>query len=128
MRVIGFNGRIYFSEAELACKGSGKIILAPGFPEALLALRLAYGKPMPVTSVCRSAEHNKRVGGAPSSYHICDTGRGCCAADVRIVDLEERAKFTALALAMGWTVAHHRSFIHIDRRADHGAKQIMFLY
>lgn len=125
---ISFNGRTYFSRAELECKGSKKLILADGFPEALLALRLVWARPIKVTSVCRSTAHNRAVGGSPNSFHICDTGRGCCAADILMPDLEDRASFTSLALSLDWTVAHHRSFIHIDRRADHGAKRIMFLY
>lgn len=128
LKQIEFNGKVYFSQQELACKGSGMLLLAAGFAEQLLALRLAYGKPMPCTSVCRSSAHNTKVGGAPNSYHICDTLRGCAAADIAITDSQERARFIALALELGWSIGVHKSFVHIDRRVDHGAKQLMFLY
>jgi len=125
---IEFNRKIYFNKNELRCKGSGMILLAEGFPEALLALRLAYNKAMSVISVCRSSAHNRAVGGALNSYHICDTGRGCCAADILITASQERARFIKLALELGWSIGVNKAFVHIDRRIDHGADQLLFLY
>ena len=127
---IVHGNQILFSEAELRCKGSGMLLLAPRFEEKLKDLRLAWNRPMALTSACRSTAHNKAEGGKPNSYHICDSGRGCCAVDVRIREAPERAQFIALALNAGWSVGVHRSFIHIDRRSDYEpfSKQILFLY
>lgn len=131
---ITSNGRVFFTEAELRCKGSGKIILAPGFAEALLRLRLGFSRPMVVTSACRSKEHNKRVGGHPRSLHVCDepywpTG-GCCAVDVATQDANYRAALAYEALKQGWSVGFNKSFLHLDRRTDFGISDSiqMFLY
>jgi hypothetical protein len=106
-----------FSEAELRCKGSGLLILAPGFGRELQALRNAYGKPMTVTSCCRSEEHNRKIGGHPRSLHVCDlpahnTG-GTCAIDVQVTDREELIK---LAWSRGWSIGLSPRFIHLDLR------------
>lgn len=121
-------GRLYFTEQELKCRGSGGLILMSGFAEALLALRLAYGKPMIIRSCCRSTEHNRKEGGAPSSYHIYDTGRGCCALDVATKTSAERAALAKLALNNGWSVGVSRTFLHLDLRTRLGKDQIIFLY
>lgn len=122
----GPDGRILFSESELACKGSGMLILAPGFGAALVKLRLALGQPMSVNSACRSAEHNRRVGGHPRSLHVCDqphwpTG-GCCAIDIAMRDGAYNLKLMGLAWQQGWAVGINfpKNFIHLDRRADFG--------
>lgn len=132
--MIEHEGRTYFTDKELGCKHCGKVILADGFAEALLDLRLEYGNAMIPSSVCRCKEHNKAVGGHPRSLHVCDfpahpTG-GCCAMDVRwrhIPD-EDKLKFARLAWSKGWAVGLHDGFCHIDRRADHGLRKACFLY
>lgn len=121
------DGRILFSEAELACKGSGMLILAPGFGEALVRLRMDFGRPMSVTSACRSAAHNARIGGHPRSLHVCDkpywpTG-GCCAIDIAMRDGAYNLRLLGLAERQGWAVGinFQKNFIHLDRRADFNA-------
>lgn len=130
---IVFDGRVYFTTAELGCrchvcKGKGK--LAPGFREALLGLRLAWARPMPLSSVCRCLAHNKAVGGMPGSYHIYETEVGTCAFDNRIVDSAERADFVELCLQLGWRVGVNKNFVHADRAPDYyeNEKRILFLY
>lgn len=127
---IVHEGKILFLTEELRCKGSGQILLAPGFQEALVRLRVSYNDPMPLTSACRSTTYNKAVGGAPNSYHIYDTGRGCCAVDVRTYNSQNRAKLVHLALAQGWSVGIHKSFTHLDLRSKYEpfAPQVLFLY
>ncbi len=49
-----------FSPAEIACRGTDK----------LLALRDRLGKPLIVRSAYRSPEHNRAVGGATRSKHL----------------------------------------------------------
>jgi hypothetical protein len=127
---ISKDGRTYFTEDELKCKGSGKIILADGFADKLLELRLAWGKPMTPTSVCRTIEYNKKVGGAPKSQHICDDERGgCFAIDIVSVDANERVELVKLAFSLGWSVGiSNRGFIHLDARTLRGEPQVIFGY
>lgn len=127
---ISFEGRVYFSAQELRCKSSGKLILAKGFADQLLALRLAFNRPMVVTSACRSKEHNARVGGAKNSFHICDTGRGCCAVDIATTDPLYRTALVQLALNSGWSVGISRTFVHLDRRIDYvpNCSPVIFVY
>lgn len=122
------NGKIYFTDKELRCPASGILILAKGFAEALLDLRIAYGRPMAVTSCCRSKVHNAEVGGVPNSQHICDTGRGCCALDVAISNGQDRHALVKLALNMGWSCGIRKDIVHLDRRADFGQVPVVFLY
>ena len=49
-------GKILFSDKELACRHCGKLILAPGFDEKLKELRLEFGLPMTLSSCCRCSE------------------------------------------------------------------------
>lgn len=46
-----------FSEAELKCKHTGKCEMVPQFMERLQKLRIAYGKPMEVSSGYRDSSH-----------------------------------------------------------------------
>jgi hypothetical protein len=133
--MIAHAGRTLFSEDELRCKGSGKLILAPGFADHLKELRVRFDEPMTVNSCCRSAEHNRAVGGHPRSLHVCDnpywpTG-GCCAIDIGIHHRspEYRVKLVRVALEMGWAVGIHSGFIHLDRRTDYTDRpQTIFPY
>jgi len=112
-----------FSEAELRCKGSGLLILAPGFGRELQALRDEYGKPMIVTSCCRSEAHNRSVGGHPRSLHVCDfpahdTG-GCCAIDIASTWEGNRNRLIFLAWKRGWSVGISSNFVHLDLRSKY---------
>lgn len=128
--MISHAGRVYFADWELRCRGSGLIILAPGFADELLRLRLAFDRPMSLTSACRSEQHNRDVGGHPRSLHVCDhpyhrTG-GCCAVDVS-THLPSgaprpdgfRERLHRLAVDMGWSVGLGTTFLHLDRRTDY---------
>lgn len=124
-----------FSEAELRCKGSGLLQLAPGFAQALQGLRDVVG-PMIINSACRSFAHNAAVGGHPRSLHVGDfphwpTG-GCCAVDVRAVlgEMDEfRSHLEAVAWARGWSVGFHPRFLHLDMRTEYaGLPQVRFHY
>jgi len=128
------NGKTYFTEQELKCKGSGNLRLAPGFGEKLLDLRIKLNRPMVVTSCCRSKQHNFNVGGNPRSFHVSDlpfypTG-GCCAIDIDCDDALNRADLVECALSLGWWVGVNKSFIHMDRRIDYGLAKApgIFLY
>ena len=59
----------FFSPAEIACKGTGEILINVEGLQALDALRREIGVPFSPNSAYRSAYHNARVGGAPLSRH-----------------------------------------------------------
>lgn len=125
-----------FSTAELRCKGSGKLILAPGFGQALQGLRDAFGHPMTINSCCRSAQHNTAVGGHPRSLHVCDEPhwptRGTCAVDVGLVEGQHdrlRGQLVELAWERGWSIGFHPLFLHLDLRTEYaGLTQAEFTY
>lgn len=132
--MIQHQGNTYFTKRELACRHCGMVILAPGFAEKLLELRLAFGEAMTVNSACRCKEHNARVGGHPRSLHVCDdpahsTG-GCCAVDIGTRDGGYRARLIKHALQLGWSVGVNAAFVHLDRGADYRARPEpqVFLY
>jgi len=125
-----------FTADELRCKGTGLLILAPGFGQALQGLRDALGAPLPVNSACRSKAHNARVGGHPRSLHVCDephwpTG-GCCAVDIGAVEGEDdwlRGRLVEAAWERGWSIGFHPLFIHLDLRTEYaGLPQAEFQY
>ena len=56
-----------FSPAEIACRGTGKLLINEPALHKLRALRDRLGKPLIVRSAYRSPEHNRAVGGASST-------------------------------------------------------------
>ena len=59
-----------FSPAEIACRGTGKLLINEPALDKLQALRDRLGKPLIVRSAYRSHEHNRAVGGATRSKHL----------------------------------------------------------
>ena len=124
-----------FTPIEMACRGTGRIVVTHGFMDRLMELRTKLGKPMHVTSGCRTTEHNNDIGGKERSFHICDDPldrqqRGCLAVDVAATDGPYRGQLFAIAYNHGWTVGWNarRGFLHLDRRVDVGWMQTTFDY
>ena len=59
-----------FSPAEIACRGTGKLLVNEPALDKLQTLRDRLGKPLIVLSAYRSPEHNRAVGGATHSKHM----------------------------------------------------------
>ena len=100
-----------FSPREIACKGTGKVLVNEDALDKLQALRERLGKPLILTSAYRSPEHNRRVGGAKNSKHM----EGI-AFDVRM-DNHDPHEFEAAARAVGFTGFGYyprSGFMHID--------------
>jgi len=114
----------FFSESELACRGSGTIKMDPRFATALVELRRAWGKALTPNSVCRTPAHNTKVGGHPRSPHLTENPfwptLGAMAIDVKWRDwpLQDQLDFAQLALSRGWRVGLHNGFCHLDRLLD----------
>lgn len=107
-----------FSPQEMACRGTGKLMIVPDAMDKLQALRAKLGKPMVVNSAYRSPEHNRAVGGAKNSKHM----QGI-AFDVRM-DNHDPAEYIAAALAVGFNgigTYPKQGFVHVDARATRAA-------
>lgn len=59
-----------FTPSEIACRGTGKLLVDERAMDLLQELRNRIGKPMHVNSGYRSPEHNRAVGGATNSKHM----------------------------------------------------------
>ena len=100
-----------FSPREMACKGTGKLVIDDDAMNKLQALREMLGKPLIITSAYRSPEHNRAVGGAKASKHM-----EAIAFDVRM-DNHDPHRFEAAARAVGFTGFGYypkSGFMHID--------------
>ena len=100
-----------FSPAEIACRGTGKLLVNEAALDELQALRLRLGKPLIIRSAYRSPEHNRAVGGAKASKHM----EGI-AFDVAMANHDPEA-FEAAARAIGFKgfgFYPRSGFIHID--------------
>lgn len=89
------------------------------FMRRLQSLRNLYRKPMIITSGYRSVEHNKAIGGAPTSMHL--QGK---AADILVAG-KDAYELIGLAYAVGFKGvgvsqrgAHGSRFIHLDTRDE----------
>ena len=99
-----------FTPAEIACKGSGELLIDFDAMDRLQALRNAVGVPVVLNSAYRSEAHNKAVGGAPKSMHRL--GR---AFDVKITPRLSRETIKQAARAAGFSgFGDYNSFVHID--------------
>jgi zinc D-Ala-D-Ala carboxypeptidase len=85
-----------FSPAEIACRGTGKLLVNTAALEKLQALRAALAKPLIIRSAYRSPEHNRAVGGARASKHMEGV-----AFDVAMANHDPEA-FEAAARAVGF--------------------------
>lgn len=100
-----------FTPAEMACRGTGKLMIDAEAMDRLQALRDQLDAPMIVRSAYRSPEHNNRVGGAAHSEHL----------KARAFDIamggHDPHDFEALARQAGFTgfgFYPHLGFMHID--------------
>lgn len=105
-----------FTPTELACKGSGDLIVNYKALDALQTLRTMWRRPLVITSAFRTPKHNAAVGGAPKSKHL--TGQAfdvrmhqyADAAVVSFIYYATKAGFTGFGIYLDRPVR----FIHID--------------
>lgn len=107
----------FFSEEEFTCGCGEGNCSAPSISHVLIyklsLIRLAYGKPLIVSSGLRCKAKNNAVGGAPRSTHI----QGL-AADIQANSHAERFEIFKLALDYGITgIGLYKKHIHLDVRA-----------
>lgn len=104
-----------FTPAEIACRGTGKLMVNERAMDMLQDLRDRLGAPMVINSGYRSPEHNRAVGGAPQSKHM----QGI-AFDVSMAGHDPQV-FMATARAVGFKgIGEYPvlGFCHIDARRD----------
>jgi hypothetical protein len=103
-----------FSPQEIACRGTGNLMINEAAMDKLQALREAIGKPMIVNSGYRSPKHNRAVGGAKNSMHL----QGI-AFDVRMEN-HDPDDYIAAALQVGFNgigTYPRQNFVHVDARS-----------
>jgi len=100
-----------FSPAEIACRGTDKLLINEPALDMLQALRDRLGKPLIVRSAYRSPEHSRAVGGATRSKHMDGA-----AFDIAMAN-HDLAVFEAAARAVGFLgfgFYPRSGFIHVD--------------
>jgi len=103
-----------FTPAELACNGTGKLMVDFDAMDRLQALRDDLGQPIHLNSAYRSPEYNAKVGGAKASQHM-----EAKAFDPSMINHDPH-KFEAAAIRAGFTAIGYyvsQNFMHIDCRA-----------
>ncbi len=114
----------HFTRAELACPTTGRLELEPGFLGELEAFREAYGRPMAVTSGCRTSEHNdwpisRGYAASPNSLHLIGNRKyqtDTCAVDIKRPSARDLWWLIEQALRRDWSVGLAKTFVHLDRR------------
>ncbi|MGP9500276.1 D-Ala-D-Ala carboxypeptidase family metallohydrolase [Halomonas sp. AOP43-D1-4] len=109
----------HFQRREFACRcGCGFDTVDSQTLAALEAIRTHFGQPVTVTSGCRCAAHNARVGGARNSQHTL--GR---AADIKVSNVApaQVAAWAEVNLPHA-SVGRYSTFTHIDTRSTGPAR------
>ena len=100
-----------FSPAEIACRGTGKLLINEPALDKLQALRDRLGKPLIVRSAYRSSEHNRAVGGATRSKHLDGAAFDIAMANHDPVAFEAAARAVGF---LGFGFYPRSGFIHVD--------------
>lgn len=100
-----------FSPAEIACRGTGKLLINAEALDKLQALRDKLGKPLIVRSAYRSPEHNRAVGGATRSKHMDGAAFDISMANHDPVAFEAAAREIGF---LGFGYYPRSGFMHID--------------
>jgi len=100
----------YFTPEEVACRGTGSVLVVPEFLDRLDNLRSLINSPLRVLSAYRSSYHNARVGGAVFSKHL----RGI-ACDLSTTG-HDKKEMIRIAKNVGFTGfgVNYSTFLHID--------------
>ena len=99
----------YFTPREIACRGTGELLVVPVALNALMQARSLLARPMVINSAYRSRLHNVRVGGVPLSQHRFGTAFDISleGQDRQVVlDCCKRAGFTGFGF--------YNAFLHVD--------------
>jgi hypothetical protein len=100
-----------FSPAEIACRGTGKLLVNEPALDRLQALRDRLGKPLIVRSAYRSPAHNRAVGGATRSKHLDGAAFDIAMTNHDPVAFEAAARKVGF---LGFGYYPRSGFMHID--------------
>jgi hypothetical protein len=100
-----------FSPAEIACRGTGKLLVNEPALDKLQALRDRLGKPLIVRSAYRSPEHNRAVGGATRSKHMDGAAFDIAMSNHDPVAFEAAARAVGF---LGFGFYPRSGFMHVD--------------
>ena len=100
-----------FSPAEIAGRGTGKLLINAPALDKLQALRDWLGKPLIVRSAYRSPEHNRAVGGATRSKHMDGEAFDIAMSNHDPVAFEAAARAVGF---LGFGFYRRSGFIHVD--------------
>jgi len=100
-----------FSPAEIACRGTGKLLVNEPALDKLQALRERLGKPLIVRSAYRSPEHNRAVGGAIRSKHMDGAAFDIAMSNHDPVAFEAAAREVGF---LGYGFYPRSGFMHVD--------------
>ena len=100
-----------FSPAEIACRGTGKLLVNEPALDTLQSLRDRLGKPLIVRSAYRSPEHNRAVGGATRSKHLDGAAFDIAMSNHDPIAFEAAARAVGF---LGFGFYPRSGFMHID--------------
>ncbi len=101
----------HFTPEEMACKGSGNLLIVPVALDALVWARYRIGQPFRILSAYRSPDHNRACGGAAGSLHLSGA-----AFDIALAGHNVPRLVQALLNARFGSFGLYPSFIHVDTR------------
>ncbi len=100
-----------FSPAEIACRGTSKLLVNEPALDKLQALRERLGKPLIVRSAYRSPKHNRAVGGADRSKHMNGAAFDIAMSNHDPVAFEAAARDVGF---LGFGFYPRSGFMHVD--------------
>jgi len=109
-----------YSRSEFACKcGCGFDTVDTETLDVLQKLRDHFNESVRITSGCRCAKYNKRIGGAKRSKHV--QGR---ATDIQVANIlpAKVANYLSAAYPRKYGIGRYSTFTHIDTRSGGAAR------
>ncbi len=105
-----------FTVREFACKdGSDLILIDDALVDVLQKIRDHFGVPVTITSAYRTAAHNVKVGGSPSSQHLQGT-----AVDITLPGISPLAvaQYAEYLMPGSGGIGVYGTFTHVDVRQN----------
>lgn len=115
----------YFTVEEQMCKCCGAVRVDDKLMNMLTKARELAGIPFPVTSWYRCVNHNKKVGGSPTSSHMKGLAVDIAFTDSHDLGLKVKSLYAAGFNRVG--INYDSKFVHVDID-EAKAKDVLFKY